>query len=261
MPLKSHCNLTFLFLICCCQGAFAQPGRIPREEAKLARLYSALLSNSENSDSAVYYSEKFRKEITAFITATPATLDYPFKQLKDSNYCYITTAPDGNFRIYSWDTWTGGTMHFFNQVIQYRTPTGVFTTVPAYEVGDPGTYCPGVHVVTINNKVYYLPILNSISSTKDAAESIAAWTIRDNKLVDTVRIFQIKSGKLLNSIRVDYDFFSVVDRPERPIMLIQYDDQQKELRIPVVVDKGRVTKRYLCYKLQGEYFTFTGVAP
>src|SRR5262249_4480390 len=33
---------------------------------------------------------------------------------------YVVTSPDGDFRIYSWDMETGGTMHYYDCVIQYK---------------------------------------------------------------------------------------------------------------------------------------------
>jgi len=63
----------------------------------------------------------------------------------------------------------------------------------------------------------------------------------------------------LNTIDVNFDFFSVVDRPERPLALITYDEKEKAIRIPLVDQKERVTGKRLVYKLKGDYFVFTGI--
>jgi len=52
----------------------------------------------------------------------------------------------------------------------------------------------------------------------------------------------------------EFDFFSVIDKSERPVKLIYYDKDKKTLRIPVVLDKGVVTNRFITYQFTGRYF-------
>jgi len=89
-------------------------------------------------------------------------------------------------------------------------------------------------------------------------QSISAYSIEGNKLVDTVKVFKTKTKKL-NRIDIEFDFFSVVNRPERPLELITYDDKQEIIYIPVIGDKGQVTKKNLLYQLKGSYFEFIGI--
>ena len=70
-------------------------------------------------------------------TKNASTLDYKFSGLQES--MYIATSEDGNFRIYSWDTEDGGSMHRFSRVYQYRTAGGkVYSKADALPEGDPG---------------------------------------------------------------------------------------------------------------------------
>jgi hypothetical protein len=249
----------FLLTVFTCANAFPQTKDIAPQENKFVKLYSKLSSFIQaDYDSVSLYSDKFETEFTRFIQNNPATLGHPFKRLVDSNFCDVRTSSDGNFRIYSWDTWTGGTMHIFKTIYQWKSNGKVFTKVPKYEDGDAGSFCSKVFTVSINDKPYYLAVTNGIFSTKDAIQSISAYSIEGNKLVDTVKLFKTKTKKL-NSIDVEFDFFSVVDRPERPLELITYDDQQKIIYIPVVGDKGQVTKKNILYQLKGSYFEFIGV--
>ena len=250
-PFYLLCFFTILF----CGKAYPQTKDISIEENRFVNLLNSL---DAGNDSTEYYSDKFGTEFKSFVKTNSATLSYSFKRLIDSNYCYIKTSDDGNFRIYSWDIWTGGTMHFFNQIYQYRNNGKVFSKIPQYEEGDAGSFCSKIYTVGINNKTYYLAISNGIYSTKDASQSISVFTIDNNKLVDTVNLFKTKT-KRLNSIDVEFDFFSVVDRPERPVELITYDDQQKIIYIPVVNDKGQVTQRNILYQLKNNYFEFIGI--
>ena len=49
-------------------------------------------------------------------------LRFPFSKLNDK--MYVATSKDGRLRIYSWDTETGGTMHDFDNVFQYKGKGG-----------------------------------------------------------------------------------------------------------------------------------------
>ena len=251
--------LLFVLTFLTCDKAFTQTNVIALQENKLTELYSKLTSFiQKDNDSVGLYSERFKKEFTSFIKNNPATLNYPFKKIVDSNFCDIKTSGDGNFRIYSWDTWTGGTMHIFKEIYQWKSNGKIFTKVPTDKNGDAGSFCSKIFTVNINNKPYYLAVTNAIFSTKDAMQSISAYTIDGNKLVDTVKLFKTKTKKL-NSIHVEFDFFSVVDRPGRPLELITYDHKQKIIYIPVVDGKEQVTKKNILYQLKDRYFEFIGI--
>jgi hypothetical protein len=115
-----------------------------------------------------------------------------------------------------------------------------------------------MYTVSINQKNYYLPISNGIYSNRDVAQAISAFTIDNGKLNDSVKLFKTRTEKL-NSIRVEYNFFSVVDRPERPVELISYDEKRKIVYVAVVDDQGTVSKRNLLYQLKGNYFDYIGI--
>lgn len=253
---------TFLFFILTIflfSKGFAQTNYLAFQENRLASLYANLLESLQGArNHTLSYSEKFGKEFTTFIKANPGTLSYAFKKLIDSNYCQIGTSSDGNFRIYSWDKWTGGTMHQFNIIYQWRNNGKVFTKLPREDKDDPKSFCSKIFTVDINGKPCYLAVTNAIYSTKDARQSIAVYKIENSKLVDTVKLFKTKT-KRLNRIDVDFDFFSVVDRPERPFELITYDDKQKIMYIPVVGDKEQVTNKNILYQLKGKSFEFIGI--
>jgi hypothetical protein len=242
--------------------SFAQSDYISSKEKKLAVGYSKILKSKEsgdNYDSVEYYSEKFGNEFRSFIKNNPSTLNYPFKALIDSNYCFVKTSADGNFRIYSWDTETGGTMHFYNEIRQYRDKEKVFTVInEKNEEGDDSGFCSKIYSTAINNKMYYLPISNGVYSSKDLSQSISVMSINGGNLVDTVKLFKTKT-RLLNKIDISFDFFSVVDRPERPLELITYDDRLKIVYIPLVNENGVVSEKNLIYQLKDNYFVFVGI--
>ena len=189
--------------------------------------------------------------------ALPAMLGYGFPRLKDK--MFIATSRDGKFRVYSWDTETGGTMHDFDSVFQYRGGRSVHTHVVAEtkESGAGSFYTQVFQVDTPDGRVY-LANSSGIYSTSLAGQALEAYRIDGDKFVSNVKVIRTPSG-LKGSVRFSYDFFSVVDHPERPVKLFFFDETKRSFRFPVVIaDKktpqGRVTNRFITYRFNGKYF-------
>ena len=82
--------------------------------------------------------------------------------------------------------------------------------------------------------------------------------IRGDSLDNRVKLIKTNEG-LTNTLGFEYNFFSVVDRKERPLKLILYDAATRSIRLPVVIvdDKdplGRVTNKFITYRFNGAYF-------
>ena len=252
--------LVFSVTILSWEKGYTQKTELATQENKFAQLYSQVFESLRGDcETTKSLSDKFSDEFINFIKSTPSTITFAFKKLTDSNEVFIRTSNDGNLRIYSWDTWTGGTMHEYNTIYQWRANGKVFSKIQKFEKqGDPGSFISQLHTVEANNQRYYLAVTNATYSNKDARQSITAYSINNGKLVDSAKLFKTKTQRL-NRIDVDFDFFSVVDRPERPMELITYDNKRKTIYIPVVGDKGQVTNKNLLYHLKGGTFEFIGI--
>ncbi len=252
---KTTSVLFFILSILFAQNGHSQNNNLNQEEKKLVELYSNISKNQETADQN---SEKFEKEFIKVLEGNPASLEYNFSKLTESNNWFIRTSADGKFRMYTWDTQTGGTMHFFNTIYQYKNNSKVFTKIPARNGKDAGSFCSKIFTVTINKLTYYLPVTNGVYSNRDASQSISVFTIDGDKLDDSIKLFKTKT-KTLNRIDVNYDFFSVVDRPERPVELIKYDEKKKSIYIPFVNDKLQVLDNYFIYQLSDNLFRYVGI--
>lgn len=254
-------SITYCLFISICftaSTAHSQNNELVMQEDNLIQLSQKLSTFiNVNFDSVSLYSSRFEDEMTNLIEQNPSTLAYSFRRLIDSNFCNVTTSVDGNFRMYSWDTWTGGTMHFFKTIYQWRANGKVFFKTPYFEEGDPGSFCSKIFTVAIAGKPNYLAITNSRFSTKDLMQSISAFRIDANKLNDNIELFKTKT-KSLNAINVNFDFFSVVDRTERPLELITYDEKRVVIYIPLVNENFQVTDKHILYQLKGNHFNFIG---
>jgi len=246
---------------------FSQNKKFAEQEDKLAKLYHKMVSFfHEDYDSLTLYSKKFERDLKRFIKSNPGTMKYDFKILnKDGNICEIQTSDDGNFRIYSWDTELGGSQHVYRSIYQWKGNGKIFTNIGDVEGDDEESFaespednlCTNMYTVLISNKVYYLAIKVSQGSSRNHGETISAFRIEGEDLLDTVTVFKTKT-ETLNSIIVNTDHFNVVDDYNRNEG-ITYDAKQKIVYIPLVNENQTLTNNYLRYKLKGRYFEYAGV--
>ena len=188
-------------------------------------------------------------------------LRYRFPKLKDR--MYITTSRDGKLRSYSWDTNEGGTMHDFLTVFQYKGSGGkVKTVTDPYEQNmedrGAGSFVTQIFQTDTPTGPIYLVVDNFIGSTSLGGQGIHGFNINNDQLDRKAKVFKTAEGET-DSISFAYDFFSVVDHPERPVKLFSYDEGKKSFRFPVVIEdsktpSGRVTNRFITYRFNGNYF-------
>jgi hypothetical protein len=189
------------------------------------------------------------------------TLAYAFPKLKGK--MFIVTSRDGKFRTYSWDTESGGTMHDFERVFQYRGKSGKVYTWHRPETDDAefGGFVHDIFQTDTPAGPIYLPVSTFIGSTSLGSQSINTMKINGEKLDPDAKLIRTKSG-FRNSVSFQYDFFSVVDHPERPVKLFKYDQAKQAFSFPVVIEdskvpQGRVTGKNITYRFNGKYFERT----
>jgi hypothetical protein len=236
--------------------SFSQKQTLKQIELDLHKASHKLFSFYQpyQSDSLDKYSELLRNKAIEVLSKNPATLKYPFRMLIDSNEFEIVTSEDSLLRIYSWDTWTGGTMHFFNNIFQYSYNGKVITEFLELTEDDPSGFFSDIFTLTSGGKTFYLVINNGMYSSKDVGESIQVFAIEKGKLNQNVKLIKTSSG-MTSIISVGFDFFSVANRSdERPVRVIKYDKNKKIIYIPVVYEDGKVTDKFIQYKFNGKYF-------
>lgn len=240
--LESAQILVFLLLV---TPGFTQT--LPEIEKDLVETYAQITSfHDSSSDSVEYHNKRFDQKIITYLEKHPNTLKYAFPQL--SKECFVATSADGRFRIYSWDTFLGGTAPDFGSIIQYAAGDKVL--ISKLFVG-PGFYAE-IHTLKTRNKTYYIANRHNIFSTSDSGQSLLAYTI-ENGAVHPVELFKTVEN-LSKSVAFEFDFFSVVDHPERPLKLIKYDEKKKIFYLPVIADDGAVTELFTQYRFNGKYF-------
>ena len=226
---------------------------------------SAYTSTQRDDDLLEKVNTDFKASLLKYTKLAP-TLRYSFPQL--SKEVDIVTSADKKFRVYTWDRQDGGTMHFYETVYQYLGDKGkVFSRgIPASknedENGDPHAFAIDIFSLDTKSGPVYMLLSSSVLSTSEATQQIDLFRIKGNLLDNRVKLIKTKSG-LTNTLGFEFDFFSVVDRPQRPLRLISYNAATKTIKLPIViVDKkyqyGRVTPRSITYKFNGTYFVKVG---
>ena len=205
-------------------------------------------------DSLIKANYQFQKNLLHYTSSNPATLSFAFAELTKVGVD-IATSEDRLFRIYSWDNKEGGTMRFFNNVYQYKIGNKIFSQKVEHSANDeyPGSFYSNTYTLKSGAKTYYLSVYHSIFSTSDSYQGIKVFSIGNNALNDGVKLIKTKSG-LNNTLGFNFDFFSVVDFKERPVILIKYNPALKSFSIPVVLENGEVTDKKIIYKFTGQYF-------
>jgi len=188
-------------------------------------------------------------------------LTYAFPRLRDK--LFITTSADGKLRTYSWDSEEGGTMHDFYTVYQFKGKSGTVHSwaepfTESLEFRDAGTFVTEIFQTPSSAGMIYLATSTFIGSTSLAGQFIDAMKIDGERLNRDPKVIRTRSG-LTSSINFEYDFFSVVDHPERPVKLVFYDKAKSEFRFPVVIADektgvGEVTDKFITYRFNGRYF-------
>ena len=242
---------TTLTLSCEDKEAKTQPAATTDEkiEADLVEAYENIQSDRGDWDKLNAFNEK----ILNYTSNYPSTLTCKFDRLK--NVIDIASSEDGLFRIYSWNTEQGGSMRDLENVYQYKSGDKVYVKTTNFEGGEEGSFDGSrytqIFTVKADSKTYYLVIDMFIGSGKVAAQSISVFTIENNSLNSSVKLFKTKT-KLLDAISVEFDP-SNTNRD-----LIKYDPAEKKVYIPIVLEDKNgeliVSDRYIVYQFNGQYF-------
>ncbi|GAB3909296.1 hypothetical protein [Mucilaginibacter boryungensis] len=236
-------------------GLFAQTTK--RIEADLLKSFKKIdywrWNNKDttinNIDSLFEANNRFGRKLQNYASKYPYTIYAPFHSLI-KNDVDINTSSDNLLRVYSWDTETGGTMHFFQNVFQYKERAKVYASFTPYKVeGDDQPNYRKIYTLTSNGTSYYLVTFLTIGSSKDIVKGLEIFQIKKDTLVGT-KLIKTKNG-LTNELFYYYDLSKTDDDIDADI---KYDSVKSIIYMPLVTQHNRATKKYITYKFTGKYF-------
>lgn len=179
--------------------------------------------------------------------------------LKDAceNGLSVFTSDDKKVKCYSWDTLTGGSMHFFYSLISYDAGNSSFKLKvlnpnDKETEEDPGSCFEGLDTIkTKDGKTVYLIRDLFVGSGMIHGRTITAYVLANGKLVE-YPFFQT-SKKILKSINFGFGAYS--DAAE---FVLTAD--KKTLKVPLIKptpdETGEATGKYLSYAFDGSRFVF-----
>lgn len=206
----------------------------------------------EAGDSPGEANDMFGKKLKNYTERFPATINTQFNSLKKERLD-IFTSTDGLFRIYSWETWQGGTMRDFANVMQYKNGQQTNSVLLTSSEDNYVPYYSNLYTLKTGDKIYYLGIYGGIYSTKECGTGIQVFAIKNGKLNNDVKLIKTKSG-LHSKLYYEYDFLSVVDIKFELRPTITFDALTQTIRLPLVDKDRKITRDYITYKFTGKYF-------
>ncbi len=250
----------FLFVGCCfiVSNSFAQSPQAIEADLRKSfkkinywdeRIHDTTINAGDSLDNA---NNAFGEKLKLYTEKYPSTLNYPFNSLK-KQYLNICSSDDGLFRIYSWDTGGGGTMREFENVMQCKTGNRTKSELLVNSEDLRVPFYSNLYTFKTGNKTYYLGVFGFIESSRYAGAGIKVFAIENNKLNMNVKLLKTQSG-LKNEISYEYDFGSIAYTPFEKRAAITFDTATQSIWIPVVTQKGNVTKKLITYKFTGQYF-------
>ncbi len=209
--------------------------------------------DSPNPDSVEIENAHFKRLLLRYLTEHPSSLISKMDKVVKAGLI-IAASDDSLFRIYSWDTQTGGTMRFYENVYQYRFGEKVFVKESLSDTeGDPKSWYSEIYTMNDNEKKYYLGVYNAEYSTRDIAQGIKFFTIENDQLNNDVKLAKTKDG-LSGALGINFDFFSLQNHDERPLKLVLFDSDKKTISVPIVTDNDKITDKFNIYKFKNGLF-------
>ena len=247
--------LCLLIVLCFKAAVAAEAQSVAEIDAKIAQFITRIEKPSETGNDGVSAANTQLLAYMKRVLADSRLLGAPLPKAHEAGL-KAYTSEDGRVCFYSWDTETGGTMHFFYDFVQWKGKNGVhwLKLHPIEGAEGPNMDCGffyhDLHSVrTADGSTIYLPTYRSIYSHPEHTDGIMAYSIVGDKLVE-VPAFQAKS-KSLTSIEVPASEVEWDDND-----LIKFKDHEQTLLIPITTKDGQVSGRFLTYRFNGHKYVF-----
>lgn len=232
---------------------------LPTWAQNCAQIDEKLTIHYQKMQNAGSYSDHFDDEVlereTKLFTETLQFLKVPeswqcdFSKVQEAGV-RVEMSEDKQLRIFSWDWQTGGTMHDFGSMWQYRQLKGKTKT----KFQESSNWVESVHQTSLNQQTYYWVMGRSIGDNHNHMLTVELYQILDQGLQPAKLI---KTSKFTNEISFVYDPSTVREQQEQVNFF--YDEKSEKLRFPVVIEKdasssGTPTNKWIQYRFNGQYF-------
>ena len=210
-----------------------------------------------SGDSLIQANDKFEKLLLKYTSTNNETLTYPFKTLRDSGIS-ILTSKDGKLRIYSWNTFTGGTMQFYRNVFQFKGSKSIHSkTILNYSQDeDPDCFYHSLSELRVGQNSYYITLSLAVGSSAIYYHTAKIFSIKGENLDDKAKLIKTKSG-MKNEVGYEIDLHYTDISEDLMKMYPEYDTHKQIIILPLVDENGRITEKKINYKFNGSLFQKT----
>ena len=215
--------LKLLAFTCClipfdlfAQNPTSVEGDLYQSFKKIGYWYSYRFEHKGNADTSVNAidsvdnaNRRFGEKLKNYTAAYRFTLTEPFEKFNDTQLG-IVSSDDGLFRIYSWDTFMGGTMRFYENVFQYKSGAEVHSILQKRDTSANGYIYRYTALQTFeaNGTIYYLATYMGRFSTKDMISGIQVFSVQNGKLNSDVKLIKTDDG-LQNKLSYHFNIFTI----------------------------------------------------
>ena len=264
-------QVIIIVLFCITGNAYSQT--IQEADKRLSESLSQIAYWRDNQDKDVSGGDSLsgaNDNLYSYLIAISVKLPIDGRfPMVEQNGLNITIAPDNKIKIFSWDSWTGGTMHRYYSLAAYQTNKGIETSdvvdlsdsahdrsTISYKDYSEGGYSFNeiIPVKDKKNTITYILFGNSRESTHEWGELVMALRIVNDALVN-VPFFKTTT-KTLKFISYYYDVRYSHYKGGHPTMHLSKDN--KKLFIPIVSGPNGedITNKYLVYVFDGNNYVF-----
>ena len=207
-----------------------------------------------SGDSLIKANDKFEELLLKYTATNNKTLTYPFKTLRDSGLS-ILTSKDGKFRIYSWNTFTGGTMQFYRNVFQFKGAKSIHskTLLNYSQAEDPDCFYHSLSDLRVGQNSYYITLSLAVGSSAIYYHTAKIFSIKGENLDDKAKLIKTKSG-MKNEVGYEIDLHYADISEDLMKMYPKYETHKQIIILPLVDENGRITDRKINYKFNGSLF-------
>ncbi len=262
-------------IILCCTALNGYSQTINKADNRLSELLDKIIYWRDNSskdisedggDSISDANAELNNYLCSVSIKLPMSTRFPIAEGKGLD---VIIAPDNKVKVYSWDSWTGGTMHRYYSLAAYQTNKGIKTSdvldlsdsahdrsATYYKDYSEGGYSLDeiIPVKDKKNATTYILFGNSRESTSEYGELVIALRIENGALVN-VPFFKTTT-KTVKFISYYYNAGSSHYKGDLPKMHLSKDN--KQLFIPIVSGPNGedITNKYLVYVFDGNNYVF-----
>lgn len=254
--------LAIMIFTCGSSAAFAKNTCVDVDK-KLATYLDDMYSHSIQSDhydSDLIYKKNIEiGQLLSNFATKKASLSCQYQRAQQEGLSFLSS-DDKKFRVYVWDTATGGSMHDYAGYIQFVDAHNRIHVTALQHKNDEEeplhSFPTSLFTAKLNGKTHYMLVTTGVFSTMQRSQNLHVYRINKGKLINP-KIIKTRT-RFTSELGFGFNLFSLIDT-NRNRELFEYDHKRQRIRFPVVINNekypyGEVTNRWINYKFDGQYF-------